>query len=144
MPAQTTDAVNVRAAQLITESLTAGSLAHPGNPNDPEQGPVAIPLPAFRTTGMPKELANTITATAQFVGEAIVHKLTSSGITMSYTEELDKLHEENALLQGVTPPTTTICCPHGQPVLEVACRRSVQLSASQLAHVVKNAGCEHG
>jgi hypothetical protein len=69
MTAQTI--VNHNAVQLITNALTTG-LMHPGDDNNP---PYALQLSIFKTTGLPTEEADRVTAITQQVAEAIINTL---------------------------------------------------------------------
>lgn len=69
--------MNTDAAQLIASHLPTG-LPHPGNPAE-NRPPTLIPLPGFRTAGMPDDMAKAVTATAQLIGEAIINLLETDG-----------------------------------------------------------------
>jgi hypothetical protein len=55
---------NPHVADLITEHLCTG-LIHPGNGAD--KPAVALPLPMFRTTGMPDKMADNVKNTANTI-----------------------------------------------------------------------------
>jgi hypothetical protein len=127
-----------RAAQLIADNL-AGGLIHPGDGNG--QKPVAIPLPPFRTAGMPPALTQHLTTTARMLGEAIVHLLRRHGIELIDAAELEKLR---ALDPKQPPPkTVTVECPHGHPLLEIVPRPTIRLRSTQLRSLISAARCKH-
>src|SRR6185312_10975227 len=68
---------NPRIAQLIAQHLPAG-IPHPGDP-DNHQPPVMVPLPAFRTAGMPEDMAERVNNTARLISEGIVHLMETAG-----------------------------------------------------------------
>jgi hypothetical protein len=78
---------NPAIAQLIATNLATG-LPHPG-----ENGskPFSIPLPAFRTVGMPKDMAENAQKTASLLGESIVHLIECNGCEIVDKTELEQL-----------------------------------------------------
>lgn len=82
---------NQTIAALITDALVSGRLVHPGDPAR-DIPPRPIVLPIFRTDGLPKENADLVSATAKFLGEAIVHLIeTEGGVGMAPHGELEDL-----------------------------------------------------
>jgi len=81
---------NSEIAQLIGDHLGPG-LPHPGNPARDEP-PRLLPLVAFRTTGMPPEMAEHARTTAKVVGEAVVNLIETQGNSVIIKRaELDEL-----------------------------------------------------
>jgi hypothetical protein len=133
------------AADIIAKALEEG-LIHPGNPLK-KQPPTAIPMPMFRTMGMPEQMVRTVRATTRMMAEAIVHDLQADGRLRLVTgnEADEERHEaaNNEQPAGMDIPRMTIACPHGKPVLEVVPRPYVRLRADQLAAVVEAAKCQN-
>jgi hypothetical protein len=123
--------IAARAATLIATNLGDG-LIHPGNT---EHKPRQIPLPAFRTAGMPPPLTAHVVAAAQLIGEALVHLLHRHGIDLIEHTELERLR--NIDPNQPPPATISIDCPHGHPILLVAARPHVRLHTNQLI------SCQH-
>jgi hypothetical protein len=90
---------NQQIATMITEALVSGTLVHPGDP-DNNIPPRTIILPIFRTQGLPKENADLVAATARFLGEAVVHLIETSGMSIVPTAEFDDL---TAITTGDVP-----------------------------------------
>lgn len=75
---------NQAVAQHVAHALAEGALVHPGTD---QTGPIPLPLPMFRTTGMPTEQANHFAQQAglphgdiaTLVGEALVHTIETDG-----------------------------------------------------------------
>lgn len=72
---------------LIAKGLREG-FTTPGKPNAAK-----ILLPQFRTTGMPKEMAELADETATLLGEAIAGLIESEGVEMIAKEEIAQLRE---------------------------------------------------
>lgn len=68
---------NPKIAELLASRLGEG-MSHPGNP-DKGQPPTLIPLPGFRTTGLPEEQAKAYQGAAQAFGEAVVFTIETDG-----------------------------------------------------------------
>lgn len=122
-------------AALIADHLQTG-LVHPGDEN---HKPVLVPLPMFRTTAMPEELANHVKTLAKMLGQAIVHLLrTEGGLELIPTAELAELRNT------VAPPSQasviTIECPHNVCLLEVAVPQRLRLNEAQINALTQ--GCE--
>lgn len=83
-------------ATLIATQLRNG-ITHPG---DDTQPPHTIHLPAFRTTGMPPQLAEHVNTTTQHFAQAILHAITQAGYRITNTPEPDN---------DPTTPTTLTC-----------------------------------
>ena len=66
---------NKKIADLISNRLRDG-LTHPGHDGGP---PTPIALPFFRTAGMPPEMGDLVTETANMLGEAIVALIEGEG-----------------------------------------------------------------
>lgn len=96
--------MNEHAAQLIAKHLPTG-LPHPGNPAE-NRPPTLIPLPGFRTTGLPDDMAKAVNATALFLGEAIVNLLETEG----HYELVDATNAEQRRADIAGMDTTTIRC----------------------------------
>lgn len=77
-------------AALIARRLSTG-LPHPGR-EDTHEEPRLLPLAAFRTAGMPAEMAQHVADTAQCVGEAVVNLIETEGNSVIIARpELDQL-----------------------------------------------------
>ena len=101
---------NQKIAALITDALVEGRLVHPGDParDLPER---QIVLPIFQSEGQPKEVADLMSTTAKFLGEAIVHLIETEGETsMVPTGEL-------ADMRVATTPEAP-----GRRIVKVHCR----------------------
>lgn len=126
--------VDVRAAELITQGLRTG-LVHPGDKSK-DQPSVAIPIPAFRTASMPPEMAEHVDSMARLIGEAVVHLLTSSGISL-----VDSLE---AAVEHPTPPEGTVAlwCRCQQPLTRIPVKDQVAtLDGPALAAELKAHSC---
>lgn len=81
---------NDAVASLIAKHLSTG-LPHPGNPAN-GQPAILIPLPMFRTDGMPPSVADQIETTAKLVAEAIVNLIeTGTGSELVAKADLEQL-----------------------------------------------------
>lgn len=139
---------NRKIAAMITDALVEGRLMHPGDParNMPAR---PIILPIFRTEGLPKENADLVTATAKFLGEAIVHLIeVEGGMSMVPTNELVEMRElttpEAPGRRNVTVHCT--CDPdRSDPlmVLRIDSSDHVTIDARQLIGVLRERSVEH-
>jgi hypothetical protein len=108
---------NSAIAQLIAQHLPAG-LPHPGDPTT-NQPPISIPLPAFRTTGMPSEMAETINNTTGLIAEAIVNLIETVGESEIVSKaELAKLRVAD-VPKGQPTPIMCSACRSPNPMLWV-------------------------
>lgn len=103
--------MNEHAAHLIAERLPTG-LPHPGNPAE-NRPPTLIPMPGFRTTGLPDDMAKAVNATALFIGEAIVNLLETDG-NLELVDATNA-HQRRGELAGME--STIIRCRHCGHVL---------------------------
>jgi hypothetical protein len=104
---------NQRVAELIAQRMPTG-LPHPGN-RETNQPPILIPLPAFRTTGMPAEMADQISNTTTLIGEAIVNLIETEGDSeIIGRAELDGLR---AAEQRPGAPLAVLCSGCRKPLL---------------------------
>ncbi|SRX93575.1 hypothetical protein MSP7336_01814 [Mycobacterium shimoidei] len=99
-------------ADLIARSLP--ELTHPG---DGKSGPIVLPLPMFRTSAMPREMAEQFAKDAglpspdiaRLVAEAIVHVIESGNKTIVDNAELTQLRADAAAgLERHRQPQ--VCC----------------------------------
>jgi hypothetical protein len=103
---------NQAIAELIATHLGTG-LPHPGRP-ETNEAPRALPLAAFRTAGLPAEMADMVVDTAHCVGEAIVHLVELSGSVIIERAELDELRAADDQPGEALPVVCTSC---KQPIL---------------------------
>lgn len=97
--------MNRDAATLIAQGLRDG-LVHPG---DGTTKPIALPLPAFRTTGMPPELAEQVDKTTTLIAEAII-ALIEQHTAMIDKTELAALRTAAELAEAQPSPTIAVHC----------------------------------
>lgn len=126
---------NPQIAQLIADHLHTG-LPHPGD----GQQPVTLPMPAFRTTGMPPQLAEQITATRRMLGEAVVYLIETAGnstiITNTELETMTAATQEPGTPQ---PITCTLC---GNPIFYSTINNG-RITATPQAINTINTTCPH-
>ena len=67
---------NKKIADLISKTLRDGNLVHPGRDGGP---PTPIALPMFRTAGMPPEMAELVSNTADLLAEVLVAVIENEG-----------------------------------------------------------------
>lgn len=92
---------NPALADHIARALAEGALVHPGTD---KTGPIPLPLPMFRTTGMPAEQADHFAQqaglphgdVAKLVGEALVHTIETSDQEIVSKAELARLRALDA------------------------------------------------
>jgi hypothetical protein len=137
---------NPAVAALITEALVSNRLVHPGDPSKGVQ-PRPIVLPIFRPDGQPKEVADLMSATAKFLGEAIVALIeTEGGMSMVPTAELAEvraLAEPEAAGRRIV---RMVCkCGAGDPlaVFAVDSRDVVVVDGKQLLSALAQRSPEH-
>jgi hypothetical protein len=114
---------NPAAAQLIAEVLPA--LTHPG---DGQNGPVAFPLPMFRSSGIPADQADMFAKDAglphsdiaALVGEALVAALEAGGMPSTPTVQLQQLELAAASQEHRRNRTVPIHCQCGVELFTVA------------------------
>jgi hypothetical protein len=123
-------------ASLIAKHLSSG-LPHPGNPSN-GQPAILIPLPMFRTDGMPPSMVEQISVTAKLVGEAIVN-LIETGTGSELVEKTD-LEQLRAPPEDQPMPVECSVCRKPMLWLKVANGRAV-ISARLLGGV--NLQCPH-
>lgn len=103
-------------AQLIARALP--ELVYPG---DGKSGPVAIPLPMFRSTGITPEMAEQFAKDAglppveltTLVGEAIVHVIESNAKTIIDNAELEALRQAAAEREHLRHRQVEVSCHCG-------------------------------
>lgn len=112
--------VEARVAGVITRGLREG-LVHPGDPSK-NQAEVGIPLPPFKTAGMPPEMTEHVETMANLMGEAIAH-LIASEVAL-----VDK--DEYAKLTGTEHPPmpdgrVMVYCRCGNPLVRMSTKNNV-------------------
>lgn len=128
---------NPSVAQLIADRLPAG-LQHPGNP-DANQPPFTVPLPGFRTTGMPTEHADAVNGTAKLLGEAIVETIESAGNTIIPSTDLEQLKAADQQPGEAVP---VLCQDCGQMMFALKLRNGRYSFSYRL--LTKIPQCPHG
>lgn len=115
---------NQPAVDIIAQALTS-SLHHPG---DDKTAPVVIPLPMFRTNGIPPEAAAHFAQEAglphaniaQLTAEAIVHTLQAAGKDVIDTAELSRLRQADAVKQTDRKREVALECNCGATLVKAA------------------------
>lgn len=86
---------NKRVAELIAKGLRDGL----SRPDDPDAAKIF--LPQFRTTGMPKEMAELANQTATLLGEAIANLIETEGeVEMVAKDDVAQLREEARAIEN--------------------------------------------
>lgn len=127
---------NDAVASLIAKHLSTG-LPHPGNP-DNGQPAILLPLPSFRTDGLPPSMVEQIEATAMLIGQAIVHLIESG----TNTEMVDKAELEQLRAPPKGHPMPVECSACRQPMLWVTVTNGRAIITAKLLNGV-NLQCPH-
>lgn len=105
---------------LIAQSLANG-LTHPG---DQKSGPIALPLPMFRTASLPPDMAEQFAQEAglphadiaRLTAEALVHTMENSGKAIVDTAELERLQAVDAAAEPHRHRDVHFHCHCGGPI----------------------------
>lgn len=137
-------------ADLIAAALPSG-LVHPGDPEG-GRGEMVINLPAFRTTGLPEQVAEQVSVTTTLLAEAIVHLIETTGDSeIVDREELVRLRNLEARVGGEGTRMVPVHCrcdgARSDPllVLTVSDRPTIAVDGKQLLKGLSRRGidCPH-
>jgi hypothetical protein len=104
---------NSKLAKLISQRMSTG-LPYPGDAYTKQQ-PMIIALPAFRTAGLPPQLADQVANTVELVGQAIIHLIETEGDSVIIGR--GELNALRAADQGPGVPLTVMCRACNKPML---------------------------
>jgi hypothetical protein len=137
-------------ADLIAATLPSG-LTHPGDPEG-NRGEMVINLPAFRTAGLPEQVAEQVSVTTTLLAEAIVHLIETAGDSeIVDREELTRLRNLEARVGGEGTRMIPVHCRcdggRADPllVLTVSDRSTIVVDGKQLLKGLSRRGidCPH-
>jgi len=111
------DSVLAAAVGYIVRGLT-GQLTNTAT--DKDGNPVMIA--AFRTAGLPAEMAESVNTAATILAQSIITAL-SEELTLVPNGEHAQLQQAQQDVADVPPRTITFTCPHDQPIVTVAGNR---------------------
>ena len=111
------------AIEIIAKAL-AGGLTHPG---DEKTGAIVLPLPMFRTSNIPPEMAAHFAQEAglphadiaRLTAEAIVHTLSQSNKVVVDTAELNRLRTVDAAAEPERKRPVHFHCHCGAPLVNL-------------------------
>lgn len=106
---------------LVAQALANG-LTHPG---DQKSGPIALPLPMFRTASLPPDMAEQFAQEAglphadiaRLTAEALVHTMENAGKGIVDTAELERLQAVDAAAEPQRHRDVDIHCRCGAKLL---------------------------
>jgi hypothetical protein len=97
----------------LTGQLTNSATDKDGNP---------VMIAAFRTAGLPAEMAESVNTAATILAESIVKAMAAELVFVSNSEHA-QLQQAKQDVADTPPRTITFTCPHDQPIVTVAGNR---------------------